>query len=118
MRKIVATTILVMLMSGMALAGTEADVKDAVKTTDCKVAYYKDRILGIFPNVTTGTVTVIGDTKQVSVSDLDKPISSVIPDFGKVYAVTNVGSIPDKVNAVRVRCPLKDGEIEVTVRKN
>lgn len=81
--------------------------------TTCKIAVYKDRILGIFPNRETGEIIYEGvDLNEVPIAELQ----NVLTDTSKIKWTATVHANPE-ATGVKLRCPLKDGEFEFSIRK-
>lgn len=119
--------LLVFLLTYRAFASTEevmvdplvagavaAGAKESVERTDCKVVYNMPKLLGIIPRSVEVTCTVHADLKKYSVDDITE-ITKILNS--SEIELEPPAEIKGKAFGVKVSCPLRDGEIEVAVRK-
>lgn len=105
------------IVDGLVLDAANAQVIDRVKTV-CKIAVYKNRILGIFPNRETGEVVYEGiKLGSVKLDDLAQYLENLKEPVKYTMKFDNEIDSED-FRAIKVLCPLQDGEFEVVFRRH
>jgi hypothetical protein len=88
-------------------------------TSTCAVTFYRKKLFGLIPRQTTHTLHYRGvDFSKVTVENLHKAFAKTTEmDCGGCEKQI-LKEWQDDIVALKVRCPLKDGEWDFAIRKN
>jgi len=115
---VVVILVVLTLFATTSFAATEAPVgEERVVVSECTAFYRGNGIFGLLGSSITQKIRIPVDLRNYSVEDAEalmKVLLTARAEFGHVEGNTNT----KKITSVRIVCPLRDGIVEIAVKRN